>query len=214
MPNEAKPKTVKVMSNLPRVDTIGVGYSAIAGGHGTKAITIRLLPGVNEVHAESWEKAKQLKVVKHHLAEGNFKELTGVTSQGLSGMSTADAIDLVEKTLDRELLRSWLGSEKRGAVASAIEVQIDKITFKPERDAVRTDEGIDLQPTPVATGLDGAAIAQQVSPEQPMEEQQLAPVTADPPDKPSKAPVQPPPAVASQLRDVPAPKATQPARRR
>lgn len=194
--------TIKILNNEARVHTIGYGYARTAGGAGKKAMTIRLLPGLNEVNAQAWEEAKKLKVVAWHVKKGNFQEVV-TKAAGLRGMSSDDAIDLIGKTLDRELLRKWKSEETREAVITALELQIDEVSFDPDRDSAKTDEGFDLKPEQASTSMDGAMVANQVQKEDTGPVENLEPVKADPPDRGSKAPPEPPAELSRQLRDVP-----------
>lgn len=209
--------TVKVMNNEARVHTLGIGYSVTAGGAGRQAKSVRLLPGLNEVLASSWEAAKQNPVVQSLIRKGVFREVQLKQGSGIAQLSVADAVALVEKTLDRELLRSWKKLDTRSTVLEAIEKQIDHVTYQPDRDAPTADgEGFDLQPRQAATGFDATDVATQVQQGLPPvpEEEKLEPVFADPADRGSKAPVEPPAALTSQLKDVEEPRTTPPARPR
>lgn len=154
--------TVKVKNNEPKVHTIGYAYGKTAGGHGTTGLSIRLLPGINEVDAEKWALAKKHPIVQWQVDHEVFQEMGG-SSAGLSSMSVPGAEDLISQTLDRDLLRKWAKTEKRASVLKALEAQIDKTTFVPGRDDADDTDGIDLKPAAPAHALDGAAIAQQVS---------------------------------------------------
>lgn len=174
-------KTIKIKSNEARVHTIGYGYAATVGGSGRKALSFRLLPGINEVLLEAWEEAKKLQVVRHYISTGAFQELE-LERSGLRHLTVDAAIDQVGQTFDRDLLKQWKGTETREPVITAIELQIDQVTFKPERDASKSEgqkevesEGFDLQPRQAATGLTGAEVANQVSGVDPQAPQDDAP---------------------------------------
>lgn len=209
-------ETIKVVNNEARVHTIGCGYAVTAGGAGRTARTLRLLPGLNEVPADLWEKAKKLPVVAHYVKTQVFEEVHSKAT-GLAGLSMRDAIDTVNLTMDRELLKKWKNEESRDPVVSAIEVQIDHVTYRPDRDKPKDKdaEGFDLSPRPAQTGFDGADIANQVqstdAPEAlPENYERIAPQTSEAVDRSSKTPVEPPAALTKQLRDVSAPKVTPP----
>lgn len=162
-------KTIKIKSSEARVHTIGYGYAATTGGTGRKSLEFRLLPGINEVLSEAWDAAKKLPVVQHYIRTGAFQELE-LDRSGLRHLTVDAAITQVGQTFDRDLLKQWKGSETREPVISAIELQIDEVTYKPERDAAKSDaqkdveaEGFDLQPRAAAQGMTPAELANQVS---------------------------------------------------
>lgn len=174
-------KTIKIKSTEARVHTIGYGYAATVGGSGRKALSFRLLPGINEVLAEAWEEAKKLTVVRHYISTGAFQELE-LERAGLRHLTVEAAIEQVGQTFDRDLLKQWKGTETREPVITAIELQIDNVTFKPERDATKSEgqkeveaEGFDLQPRQATQGLTGAEVANQVSGVDPQAPQDEAP---------------------------------------
>lgn len=182
-------KTIKIKSSEARVHTIGYGYAATVGGTGRRALEFRLLPGINEVLLEAWNEAKKLKVVQHYIRVGAFQELE-LERKGLRHLTVEAAIDQVGQTYDRDLLKEWKGDETREPVITAIELQIDQVTFKPERDSTKSEaqkdveaEGFDLQPRAAAQGLTGAEIANQVSGVDPQAPQDDAP----PPPAPTPA---------------------------
>lgn len=203
---------VKVMNNQPKVHTIGYAYHGVAGGAGTHTKSFRLLPGLNEVNADAWAAAKKLPVVAHLVKTRAFVEVQLKADAGIAKLSASDAIGIVKATLDREKLQEWLRAESRDPVKNALEDQIDKVSFDPEKDVVKPDEGIDLEPTNAALGLDGAEIASQVQAGVPqLDREDLEPVTSDAGlDNGSKAPVEPPAALTQQLSEVEAPKTAKP----
>lgn len=91
----------------------------------------RLLPGTNEVDDLAWADAKKLAVVKHHIEAGLFEEVRTVEGQvgdvsAIDGLSTKDAVKIVEETFDAALLDQWK-LDKRRAVRQAAEKQIAAI---------------------------------------------------------------------------------------
>lgn len=194
--------TIKIKNNEPRVHTVGTGYGSVAGGQGTKAVSFRLLPGVNEVDLDQWNKAKQLPVIKHYLNAGLFVEFGG-SKPGLLGVSILDAIETVKHTLDRELLKTWKNAETRAGVLSALETQIDEVTFRADRDADTGEEEMDLKPGQNPHALDGAEIAAQVQGQ--TADEMVQPQAHEAKDSRSNAPVQPPEAVMKALRPLPTP---------
>jgi hypothetical protein len=193
---ELKRNTVKVLNNEARVHTIGYAYAKSEGKLAAVPLTIRLLPGLNEVLATAWEKAKKLPVVASQIDNDVFREVA-TDSKGLAGMTIDDAIDTVRQTLDRELLRTWRKKEARAPVRTAIDKQIDEVTYVQDRDsAAAAEKGMDLKPREATAGMSAADVAGQVQ----------GPDEAQPDDVPerrSKAPPQPPEELTRQLRDVP-----------
>lgn len=197
-------KTIKIKSSDARVHTIGYGYAATVGGTGRKALSFRLLPGINEVLLEAWEAAKKLPVVQHYIREGVFQPLE-LERSGLRHLTVDAAIDQVKQTFDRDLLKQWKGSETREPVISAIELQVDEVTYKPERDAAKTDaqrdvekeEGFDLQPRSAAQGMSAAELANQVSGVDPQAPREDADPTPTPERNRTPAPKTTPPRASS-----------------
>jgi hypothetical protein len=161
----ATAKTVKVKSNLARVDSIGYAYGKHSGGS-SQALTLRLLPGVNEVPVEQWEAAKKLSYTQHHLKEKNFEELGAISKPGLKQYTVEGAIELVEATFDRELLRQWKGVETREPVIAAIEVQIGNLAPVKPTEGTDGQKNLevapDLAPRSAATGFTASELATQV----------------------------------------------------
>lgn len=87
-----------------------------------------LLPGVNEVNAEEWTAAKKSAVVVGWIKEGVLEEGDAkVSLTTLEKFSAAQAIELVEETVNGELLLEWQAAEKRGGVLAALQKQLDKL---------------------------------------------------------------------------------------
>lgn len=53
--------------------------------------------------------------------------------EGVSNLSTNEALDLVKSTVDKDVLESWAKSEKRKPVLSAIEKQLAELNKPIER---------------------------------------------------------------------------------
>lgn len=130
----------KVINHEAKIHTIGYGYGPIAGGQGTKVLSLRLLPGMNEVVSDDWQKAKAARHVQHLLSTRKLEEVGAAAVRGLGNLSIVDARSTVEQTFDRELLNAWKLAERRPEVTTAIDQQVDKITYKPERDAPGAEE--------------------------------------------------------------------------
>lgn len=184
--------TIKILSSEARVHTIAYAYGSSAAGHNVKPLTFRLLPGLNEVNADAWAQAKKLVVVQHYVRTGAFKEVV-TKAAGLRGLSAEEAIDMVKQTLDRSLLKEWKGAETREAVISAIELQIDEVTYHPDRDKPAKADDFELPARPAQNGLDGAEIAEMVqtsAPPQPLEEVEEVKPPAPTPRGPATTPPQ------------------------
>lgn len=105
--------------------------------------TLRLMPGVNEVSQETWDKVKDHPHLKRLLAAGHVavpkpvggEGATTVKSDGgevrpadgLAGFSNKEAMRLIGETVDQALLSKWLETETRRNVREAIDKQIEKL---------------------------------------------------------------------------------------
>lgn len=74
-------------------------------GTGKTKVMLTLIPGVNEVDGELWEKAKESKVVQLHIDLGNF---VPNEKASLKEVSKAKAQALVADTYSKALLEKWL----------------------------------------------------------------------------------------------------------
>ena len=89
---------------------------------------ITLKPGINRVDTEKWEAAKKQKMVAKHMKGDKkggpaFVEHTDV--ENLADLPENDALRLIPKTFDRELLGDWLETDNRESVHDALTMQID-----------------------------------------------------------------------------------------
>lgn len=117
------------------------------------ASVVQFIPGVNEFKKEQWElvskhpelkkrmetdvvdmkrgKVKMLEVLSaEKKSEGSSDSDSsdeGSSEEGIAGLSAGDAKTLVEETFNTPLLKSWLESETRKTVKSAIEKQLEAI---------------------------------------------------------------------------------------
>lgn len=132
------------------------------------ASVVQFIPGVNEFTKEQWElvskhpelkkrmetdvvdmkrgKVKMLEVLSAEKksegssdsdSEGESND-EGSSEEGIAGLSAGDAKALVEETFNTPLLKSWLESETRKTVKSAIEKQLE--TIEKERQENGDDE--------------------------------------------------------------------------
>jgi hypothetical protein len=100
--------------------------------------SLKLIPGINKVSDADWAKVKDHPKVKAYLADGTLKVVDGkadeiepgsadAIDETLSGLSEKKAIDLIDETVDENLLLSWKSGEKRGKVIKAIDEQLAAI---------------------------------------------------------------------------------------
>ena len=100
---------------------------------------ITLAPGVNEVSAADWKEVEKLPKVQRLISEGDTG-LTVITDAdpkkdvgSLADMDVGQAILVVRKTYNPDLLSKWLISEKREGVGAEINKQIADIKAKTTR---------------------------------------------------------------------------------
>lgn len=107
------------------------GYSQKATTKGaTQSDTIALKPGVNVVTKAQLEELKKNDIFIHRLETGTYQVDEKVAGDSIQGLQANHAIDLVQETLDRNILRKWLVDENRKNVREAIDAQLEKV--KPE----------------------------------------------------------------------------------
>lgn len=131
-------KTIVITWKEARHHTIGAqaagkdAKGTEVSGHGR----IRLSPGANVVSYDDWQAAKKLRIIKHFIDAGQLIEGAVVDGEGksLAEMKPAEAIKLINETLDKARLTGWLESEDRAQVRTAIERRIALI------DSQRRDE--------------------------------------------------------------------------
>lgn len=99
-----------------------------------------LHPGNNDVEDAVWERWRKHEIVGHHL---KAKRLVMVkrSLKDLSSLKTDEAaVAVVKETFDPELLKSWLASEKRGAVQKAVSEQLDSIKSRKRSESEQAEE--------------------------------------------------------------------------
>lgn len=110
-----QPQHVFIRNNEPRVHGL-----ALKGGR------LDLKPGINRVERSDWDKVKDDDLTKFRLRRGSL-------SPGMAIFEVVDGPEkkltsaLVSETFDRELLRSWLETEKDPSVVAAIQAQLARI---------------------------------------------------------------------------------------
>ena len=91
----------------------------------------KLMPGVNDrIDPKQFAEAMKLPAFKALVEEGVVEVISEEDSADLSIFGTKKAIDVVARTVDRDLLNSWLKAEKRTEVSKAIADQLNKL--KPD----------------------------------------------------------------------------------
>lgn len=102
---------------------------------------LTLLPGINQVAADEWDRAASHPFMKQHFENGDLK---WVPSNGpdsvkkdapspIAGLKIKDAVAIVKRTTKLSDLSGWLAIEKRKEVSAAISGQIAEIK-KVEKD--------------------------------------------------------------------------------
>lgn len=94
---------------------------------------VTLNAGMNTIPVSKWEECKKIAlVVEHYLKNGIFKVIEESVSKEnpILGLSTAKAIATVQATFDPDMLKDWLGSEKRSEVVESIRDQLEMIDLR------------------------------------------------------------------------------------
>lgn len=90
-----------------------------------------LKPGANEVDEEKIEEALKNPIVQWYVENGQIKISRGQAPETLSRLKPFDALALVRRTVDRDIIVRWREAEKRKQVLDALDAQLDAITPKP-----------------------------------------------------------------------------------
>lgn len=102
-----------------------------------------LMPGMNDIPSDEWTKACAHPVISAMLGAGMLKasELSAkaapaadIAIESLSGLTASEAEGVVGKTFDRELLKTWLGAEKRSKIKKALEAQLDSVKVSAQEE--------------------------------------------------------------------------------
>jgi hypothetical protein len=108
---------------LIRNNTLRIVVVPVKGGN------VRIMPGVQEIEADSWKKV--LPLVKDKIEEGDLESLDDKMEdefeEGLGAFSVNEAKKLVKETADEGLLDEWLAGEARKSVKDAIKKQKEYI---------------------------------------------------------------------------------------
>jgi hypothetical protein len=105
----------------------------------TTAAVIVLLPGANAVDPDEWDLVAEYPIVEilcRKKQRGGFEVGDPrVDVRTLDSFKDEDeAKELVDATVDGDLLRSWLRAEKRPAIVTALEEQLEKIDPRRDRE--------------------------------------------------------------------------------
>ena len=125
------------LENPPRDKAVSLGFSIIGDKAGsTKRITIK--SGVNRDLPESdWEQIKSMPLVGDLLSIGALQVQedaevvitdAGEFEGGISKKPVKEALDLVNKSFDLDVLKEWDYAEKRIRIKNAIAKRIKAIT--------------------------------------------------------------------------------------
>lgn len=116
-------RPVIVVNHESRINQYAVSET-IKRPDGSTGVENRLLvlkPGANRVPADQWKLYG--KEVKGELASGRLS----IMDKPLRSMNERDAIELVQKTIDKPLLNAFKASESRSKVSEAIERHLAKV---------------------------------------------------------------------------------------
>lgn len=108
---------------------------------------ITLLPGANAVDPDYWDLVKDIDTIKilcRKKTRGGLEvgdSRIDVSNLGSIG-DEDEAKELVDETVDADLLRTWKRTEKRPALVKALEEQLEKID--PRKDTGQGEDGEDL----------------------------------------------------------------------
>jgi hypothetical protein len=97
---------------------------------------VTLMPGVNDVDPALWDKAQKIALVQHFLKSGVLKVVSGGSEshKDIAALEEHEALELVDRTVDHNLLTAFAEQDKRGAIRKAIDKQLAKITpTQPEK---------------------------------------------------------------------------------
>lgn len=131
----ARKPTFTLVENTT-AQTFGLGLKApkqadgqVQQGVNATEPKVKLIPGINKVLTEDWEAAKENKMVQIHLKGdkrnpiAKFKVHDGCET--LADLDENDALALIVKCHDREMLKEWLETDKRPGVQEALKTQVD-----------------------------------------------------------------------------------------
>ncbi len=91
---------------------------------------VMLVPGVNNITPEEWEKFKAPKLAQILIDKGEI--VPQEEDKDIADLNAKDAIELIEDTFNVALLEEWKAGEERKTVIEAIEKQIKHIKGEEE----------------------------------------------------------------------------------
>ncbi len=107
------------------------------------ARVIVCMPGVNVLEDEVWDRVKTNPNIKMLLEDKKLsvlreKQKDGTVKKGeakeLTGLTPDEAVAIVNKTYNLEVLEEWADSEDRNKVRRACETQIQKLKIQKKED--------------------------------------------------------------------------------
>lgn len=125
---------------------------------------IILKGGANTVPAEKWKPFANHPTIKILVDKGELefdmygkdvkaKDEVKLDQDHLQSMKVKEATDLVNLTIDKELLESWLKVEKRAGIKKAIESQLEKLAMPAKDMEQEIDQGAGLDPASASEEL-------------------------------------------------------------
>ncbi len=97
---------------------------------------VTLKPGANVVTPEVAAIIKSHPILKIEIEAGGLEIIAEHDEGGekvvLSKLKPKEAIEVASKTVDKELLKSWLAEEKRAPVKEALQKQLDELEAPTE----------------------------------------------------------------------------------
>lgn len=103
------------------------------------ALGTKIIPGVQEVSSEFFEKAMKNKTLRYKF-ENNLLEVVDGGSDAISSflvMAPAKIKDVIKHTNDLQLLSNWRAREVRESVKAIIEVRIKQLQTVEYRDGTK-----------------------------------------------------------------------------
>lgn len=138
-------KFLLIKSNYKSVWAIHY-YTKTTAKHAVATKAVQLLPGINEIAEDEWNKVKEHKQVKAGLDEGVLVVLQDPTKEdkpleglpaSLEKFSVKDACELVDGVMDVDVLKKWQKRETRDSVKAALKKQVKEIdkAIEPQPEA-------------------------------------------------------------------------------
>jgi hypothetical protein len=116
------------------------GFKAFTGSpkKGLPKDIIRVVPGIQDIPDEAWDRMKDDESIKNHVTAGNItfpkaaaKKSGGAAIPDLSKVSVKDAMEVIEGVMEAETVKAMIKAEKKGgkreAMINALEARLAKI---------------------------------------------------------------------------------------